>query len=313
MRQVSKILGLVSDFNWVIVIKLKILNVLIRATKSKVKQLNIIKHSLVLKILKKELGEFLILYNNNIIENKKIVEENNVIWNFWWQGRENCPKIVESCLKSHEKWCPNNVKVITIDKENLHHYIELPEYIYEKLESKKMSITSFSDLVRLKLLGDYGGCWLDATCYVNNDISYIFENEFWSIKHGRSNQNVAKGRWTAYALAAHKGNIVCTLAFRLLCEYWKKKNIIIDYFLIDYCIELLYRNVDEVKNLIDNIKQSNTNDEKLIGYLDNQYDEILMNQIMQDTQIFKVTWKREYANNSEITFYKKLFDFYGRC
>lgn len=100
--------------------------------------------------------------------------QGNTIWVFWWQGEENMPTIVKACYNSIKK-NRGLYKVILLDQKNFYNYVNIPTYILNKLESGKISITHFSDILRFNLLAKYGG-WMLPYIYLkalNTKIHYI--------------------------------------------------------------------------------------------------------------------------------------------
>lgn len=219
-----------------------------------------------------------------------------IIWNFWYQGNHNDIKIINMCMKSVVDNMPKDVKMITITKENLAEYLNLPTHILSKVESGKITITHLSDIIRMGLLSQYGGCWLDASSYITGDISYVFEKEYWSIKLNPLDKKhgVSLGRWVGGMQSANKGCIIHTLMYKLLCKYWEKYDVLMHYVLIDYFMELIYSNVIEAKDLIDHLKINNVGMWELLDVMNEPFSEVKYNKILSDTNIFKLTQKRDY-------------------
>ena len=70
------------------------------------------------------------------------------------------------------------VKVVILNKENISKYIQIPQFTYEKLKSGIISIPHFADIIRTKLLYEYGGIWMDATLYMTDTFSNdIYNNQ----------------------------------------------------------------------------------------------------------------------------------------
>jgi len=91
---------------------------------------------------------------------------NKTIWSFW-EGPDS--DLLLKCRKSWEKYLPDwNIKILnydTIEQYNM----KLPSTFYE------MGKAMQSDYIRLNLLYNYGGIWLDATIK-------LYENFDWLIK-----------------------------------------------------------------------------------------------------------------------------------
>lgn len=85
----------------------------------------------------------------------------NVIWCLWFQGFDKAPFIVQKCL---ETWQKNNPtwQVNLLNENNLNDYLD-----FNLCDTRLMRLgkAQLSDLVRLKLLREYGGVWVDSTCF----------------------------------------------------------------------------------------------------------------------------------------------------
>ncbi|WP_171052643.1 capsular polysaccharide synthesis protein [Ruegeria sediminis] len=80
------------------------------------------------------------------------------IWIFWDTGIDNAPEVVRMCIES---WKTNNPNwtVQVLSKETVAKFVDMPPL------SSEISIQSYSDLLRLKLLKERGGAWADATTF----------------------------------------------------------------------------------------------------------------------------------------------------
>ena len=88
--------------------------------------------------------------------------ENGPIWTFWWQGEQAMPPIVRICYQSLLRNAGTH-PVHLITKENIDKYIEFPSHIMKKVRNGHITLTHFSDILRMCLLYQYGGLWMDAT------------------------------------------------------------------------------------------------------------------------------------------------------
>lgn len=91
------------------------------------------------------------------------------IWVCWWQGENAMPPIVQSCFQSLCSHAGNHL-VHLITQENISKYVTIPDYILRKVQEGKISFTHFSDILRMCLLYEHGGLWIDATVYVSQPI-----------------------------------------------------------------------------------------------------------------------------------------------
>lgn len=86
----------------------------------------------------------------------------NVIWWLWLQGKDNAPDMCKACLASLRRW-HSEKRIITLDKANLSEYITFPGYIQDKYEQGLITHAHYSDLIRIQLLAEHGGTWIDST------------------------------------------------------------------------------------------------------------------------------------------------------
>lgn len=220
------------------------------------------------------------------------------IWMFWWQANHNELPVIRTCIQSVKKHMPKDAELIILTKENLSQYCSIPDHIYQKLEAGIITLTHFSDIVRVTALADRGGLWLDATIFVTDDFSYAFNGPFWSIKKpGISHKFVPRGRWTIYAVGSEQNSIIFYLMKELFSQYWARYNVMIDYFLVDLFMDLLYENVEEVRLLIDGVKPNNSRVLDMQGSMAEPWTPELVAALRKDTQLFKLTWKQQVPLN----------------
>ena len=256
------------------------------------------KHYLIKKRLTKDFNDIIKKYKTFDIS----LNSNKNVWIFWWQGIESAPSIVKSCINSIKKYSNN---VIILDKNNYDKYIELENFILEKVEKGLISITHLSDIIRMKLLKKYGGYWIDSTIFLTDNIFEKIENSYFYTPKLNENDNyisVSKGKWCGFFIGG-ENNYLYSFVDSIFVEYWNKYDILIDYFLIDYCISLAYDNFEQIRELIDN---NNYNNERIFDLNDIKnltYDEIEYRKLIKYNMIHKLSYK-DLLDNKNNTFYE---------
>ena len=255
------------------------------------------KDKVLVNYLEKNYGYIIQKYKNSTKNDTQ--EPSNIIWSIWWQGEENAPEVVKACFASVRRHCGDKIfKVIT--EKNFRDYIELPEHIFKKVSDGVITLTHFSDILRMYLLSRYGGMWIDATIFTAADIpDEIFEAEYFSIKTGFNPKSyaVTMGRWASFLQAAHKDSALCSFALECQLEFWKKHKIPIDYILIDYFFALAYQNFPEIKTMLDSVPLNNPEIEGLRPLLNSKWDEKKFAALTSSTTFFKLTWKHKFEKN----------------
>lgn len=230
------------------------------------------------------------------------------IWVCWWTGEETAPDIVKQCIKSIRKNAGNHtVNIIT--KQNYSQYLDIPEYILEKVNDGRMCVANFSDYLRFSLLAKYGGLWIDATIFCSREISpEFFEKPVFTCKYYSENSScISASRWTTFCIGGWKGNVF----FRFMQEafecYWQKEDYAIDYLLVDYTIYMAYCYVSTFKDSIDSLKNNNVHRNELAKAMVEgkpaEYFDLVIN---PETVFYKLSWREKYpllTNNGEKSVY----------
>lgn len=84
------------------------------------------------------------------------------LWSYWHQGKENAPELIQRCFESVQKY-EGDRKINILSFDTIKDYVELPQRYYDLVSSGKMPVALFSDILRMYLLTQYGGVWIDST------------------------------------------------------------------------------------------------------------------------------------------------------
>lgn len=269
------------------------------------------KHADILKFLEINLSDFLssYIYNNrDIYENEKRTK----IFSLWLQGYELAPELVKRTIDSQKDYASEfGYEYILLDQTNLYEYVKLPNHIVKKYQEKKIDFIKYSDIIRTVLLSSYGGIWLDATIYIDSEekLSYLDKNFYTIRASGKEKypKYITNGRWALFCLSEKKDGVVCDFLKKIQFEYFKKYDAPIDYFLIDYLMELGYRTSSHVRKEIDSVIDNNKNLYYLVDNFSNTYNVEEWKEILEDTRIFKCSY-RVSVDNKKNSFYHMLLE-----
>lgn len=241
----------------------------------------------------KKLAKNKLLYNQL---SSKIEMENYPIWVLWWQGEDTMPDTVKKCYHRLQK----NKNVNLINKNNLCNYIDLPKELFNKFNDKKIPIQTISDIIRLKLLYEYGGLWIDSTMFLVGDIPELSGFDFFSLKQiTHDNKYVSKYRWDTSFLFAHKNLPYFNFLINVHLVYSLKYDFNIDYFLIDYLIDLLSKYDEEFNSLINHIPYSNPDTSLFSNIANNEYDDRIMKSLTLQNFVFKLNHRIKYLSRTD--------------
>ena len=235
------------------------------------------------------------------------VRDNN-IWVCWWQGEKSMPEMVKKCFNSIIRYSNGHpVKLITF--ENYKDYVQVDHRIVDKVKNGTFKLAHFADLVRLKLLEQYGGLWLDSTILLTANINEDFFQKFFSVKiKPVDNDSVSEYRWCSFVLGGGKDvRCIYSLLSSMLERYMLENEVFIDYILIDYFLDILYRENRLVKETIDAMPYTNPNLHNLRIKFDDELNEVQWDSMLSDTEIFKLTYKGKHSKQND----KGMPTFYG--
>lgn len=268
------------------------------------------KHEIMIKYFEKSFKDFIEKYDYDRPLPNSDPELENCIWLCWWQGLEQAPELVKKCIESIKNNAGNH-KVIIITEDNYKNYVNIPEWAEEKKNKRIISRTHYSDILRLSLLAEHGGMWLDATFFCSDfALEEYFKYPVWSIKRpDYGHCSVACGYFATYALQCHKEErwIFATIRDFFL-HYWIINDKQIDYLTLDYMIVLAQKKDYRIKKAFSQIAPNNPCCDELYKILGKPFDENIWQELKKETSLFKLTWKQEFPKkqNGQDTFYAKL-------
>ena len=225
--------------------------------------------------------EFLKLHFDEFVENYNFtqdnLENNKIIWTLRWQGYDNVPEIVKYCL----------------DESTFDCYVQIPEYLKLKIKKGYISIANISDMIRVCLLSQYGGIWIDSTVFIHSSFKWDnFSKSYFTIKTGEMTDyspNVSKNRWKTFLLSGNSSLYEFTRDF--FFEYFKKFDYVIDYLLIDYIFDIAFDTNIEIKKQMLELESTNLNLFWLEKHFSEKFDGNIWDHISKETTIFKTTYK----------------------
>ena len=246
-------------------------------------------------------------YMNNSMHIKPKIP---TVWVFWYQGFIYLPEIVQICIKSLEQHFHAG-KIIYLDKTNYQQYADIPQYIIQKFEAKKMTITIFSDIIRSSLLSTHGGLWLDATIFVSGEIpSYIFDLPYFTIRCKNDFSNVM-GRWAGFLQSSFQNSIVPKFCTEVLFAYWKIFDERIDYLQLDIFMRFGFDYIPAFRRTVESVPLSNDVYE-LVDNANEVYSKKKLDRILSKSLFFKMSWKKEFFDDiyRKKTIYGHLVDMF---
>jgi capsular polysaccharide synthesis protein len=162
------------------------------------------------------------------------------IWSCWLQGREAAPPLVKGCFSSWERENPG-WDFRCLDADSIECYVNLKGIV--DLQSQSLTAASLSDIVRILLLHEFGGIWVDATLFCNRPLDEWLPNVmtegFFAFAEPDPDRLLS-----SWFLSAVPGNYVVSNWCRRTIAYWSNRRKAEDCFWFDHLFGDMY-NADE--------------------------------------------------------------------
>lgn len=173
-----------------------------------------------------------------------------IIWVNWFQGWGSAPALTKSCYESWVRRNPN-WQVVALSNKNISNYVDLYAD-FPSIRGSWLSAQALSDLLRISLLKQHGGLWVDATVWCARQLDewlpevaqtgfFAFERPAadrmlasWFLAAGPKNEQVA--RWHSYCL-----------------KYWTQREVEDEYFWFHYRFAEAYEEDSELRRMWDSI------------------------------------------------------------
>ncbi len=237
----------------------------------------------------------------------------NTIWTAWLQGEQNAPEVIRLTLASIRTFA-NGHPVVVLSNDNVDQYIDMPQIIKLKHESGAMGHAHYADVIRMMILTQYGGLWLDATMLLHEPISEeAFECPFYSVgfKYCQGDKYISRNKWLVGIIGGYRNSIYLARISKMLSQFWEEHNIAIDYFVFDYFVFLLYQKDSSFRLLVDNLPQMVHYTHVLRKIINCPYKEEQLEKLYISDQIYCLTYRGKYIKTTQkgdMTFYGYLYN-----
>lgn len=167
-------------------------------------------------------------------------ERTDKLWFCWLQGKENMPEIIRACYNSQKRYISGR-DMVFIDGNNWREYVSIPDYLVVKYKKGIIPKAMFSDLIRLELLINYGGTWLDATvlCTGGYDPA-LMDTDIFVYRYGK---NKGLSNWF---ITSCTNNPILMVIRDVLHQYWKDYNVVVNYYIFHLVFGRLMKEYPEM-------------------------------------------------------------------
>jgi hypothetical protein len=218
------------------------------------------------KILVNYFAQKYLPITKNLPKKETAAETTETIWQFWDNPTgKTTPEIVKASVKSVGKF-KGNFEHKILDNSTVKNYTDLPSYVFDRLNKKQMTYAHFSDLLRLNLLKNHGGIWIDATAYMTDFIpQYILDEDFFVFLTGKQTHFPYAFMQNCF-IRSKRGSFLCEAWYQICIEYWKNETKTLDYFQHQLMFKALVEKNLTAKDLFNKMPQKSEDEtHQLVG------------------------------------------------
>lgn len=150
---------------------------------------------------------------------------------YWAQGMEAAPPVVRACYERLKRVPGIELRLVT--EATVPYWVDLPDHVKQRVPATK---AAFSDWLRIALLKEYGGIWVDATCYVSGDLAVVDElvgdRRFFAFRYNDA-------RISSWFLAARNNSYIVHMMHAALEVYFRSHDRVTHYFFFHDLFEAL--------------------------------------------------------------------------
>lgn len=213
-----------------------------------------------------------------------------IIYILWFQGFDNAPYIVKKCLESW-KYYNKDWKIVILDRTNISNYITLENYI--DLSNKKLLLAHESDIIRLCILKEHGGLWVDSTLFCTKPLDewlpILCTSGFFAFD--RPWPNLIINVWFIYG---DRNSYIINKWLESTIKYYKPRQQAHTYHIYTYLFEdltkdnYLFQKIYKTVPKISGIPCRYVQVKGMFNTIDLEYKNIIKN---KETPVFKLTYK----------------------
>ena len=224
-------------------------------------------------------------------------KKEEIIWQYWHQDKKNAPELIKKCFESVQKY-ENDKKINVISFDTINNFVELPSKYYDLLNKGKISIAIFSDILRLYLLEQYGGCWVDSTILLTDKIPQSVWNSIFCVPQKNPKIDNQENRMSCFFMRAKKESKNLKAIKIAIENYWSENDFLINYFMFEHISTLISDKTDELKFEWDNMPYIAASDCSVMqAVMDKNLAKEEFEKIKSKSFMHKLTYKKKFTRD----------------
>ena len=232
---------------------------------------------------------------------RKYKAKRNRVFFCWLQGIDNAPNLVKACYHSLIVNLSDK-EIVIIDNSVVDDWIDIPEDLKCKYRKGIIPNAMYSDLIRLELLTNYGGSWIDSTvlCTNRNYPRHILEDDDLFLFQYRKAKGEPITGISNWFISARQSHPLLSILKTLLYQYWRDFDCVVDYFIFHRFFMMI---AEERPDWIKNITPANSLaclvlEQRVCEDVDKEWFERHINRVSFHKMNYRVSEKAIHNKNS---------------
>lgn len=238
------------------------------------------------------------------------------VWICSWNGEDNEPKTVRRCIESVRRNIDRQkCELYIITLANCQEYAAFSPEIIDKFNAGQINPDTLSERLRMELLYRYGGVWIDSSYFVCDDRinQVIGKSGFYSLKSKTSEgaSDIVKLLWSSDFIKGNAGFPLFGFVMEAFDEYYRYKDELVKYSIIDFFIDIAYEKLETVRNVVDSVEVNNSDVNFFRHNACRLFDMNVWSEIVKDTWLFKLDKNQQYREKNIVgrdTFYGRIIE-----
>lgn len=209
------------------------------------------------------------------------------IFIYWAQGFDEAPPIVRLCqeeVRRHHR--PEDVMLL--DGNNYRDLVELPAVALGKLSD---DATRLSDVLRLELLFQRGGMWLDATCLPRANLVTEVDRLLGGMG-GFFAFSTRRARLANWLMRADRGDFIVATLRAAHHLYWELSEEVSHYYMFHHMFESLYYLDPKFRSAWEASPRTNVRPSHMFQWnISRDYDPVRYRELLEGSFVHKLTYK----------------------
>jgi hypothetical protein len=216
---------------------------------------------------------------------------------YWHQGEAAAPDIVKLCIESWRRQNPG-WEVRVLDADTADAAVSMPTL------PDDISLNHRSDILRMRLLEEHGGVWVDATCYCARPLDHwlpvLARNGFFVFTWTAPDDAFYFPAWRRTApswfIASEPKGVLITKWSRQVSRYWQGTRTADHYFWVHYLFDWLWLTDRAFREAWQQVpKLGALGPHLVLRYLENGTDEARMREALASgaVPVHKLSWKAD--------------------